>query len=1447
MRGDNHTHSHLTNKITPLKTLYIKSPTTPSPLFNKSNTPLYINSCTTTYCNSINCIYKLTSTTSNVSKKSLRPNSFLKPLHSTLLIIYVLTSNGSEAKVLIDCGSTTNFISKRYVHLQQIPITTINTQQIVKLADGSSQTTNTIVTLFSLFINHKTITEPLLVFPLQEYDIILGMPFLTKYNPIIDWSKNTLTFPPTPNLKNILHQNNIYNESKTKSNTIKSQTPTSQNTTTDPPPQPEIPTPTPPRSEPPAPILPTHILLTPTTPKPITKPHRLNTFTVTPLGKPVLANLSNSQSNPIKLESINLKQMRRLNRKGNQLFILYVKKSNTGSIEINNIESNELDNNMTPDELKLKNKLLSEFSDVFPEDLPKRLPPRRHINHSIPTDPYAKPPFRPHYRLSPQDNDELKIHLQDLLDHGHIRESHSAYGAPILFVKKANDTKRRLCIDYRDLNKITTKDRYPLPRVDELIDRLHGAKYFTKLDLRSGYHQVRIDDCDIEKTAFNTRYGQYEFLVMPFGLTSAPSTFMSLMNGIFSPFLDKYIIIYLDDILIYSKTLDEHLQHIRSALQILRKEQLYCKLSKCELIQHKVKFLGFIVGSDGITADPEKVSAIKDWPIPKDVTGVRSFLGFTGFYRKFVENYSKVSTPISDLTKTVTGQKIFQWTPEAQTAFEILKTKLLSAPLLIIPDPTKPYVVTTDSSGFALGAVLSQDHGQGLQPISYMSKKMLAAELNYPIHEKELLAIIVALKTWRHYLHGSQFVIRVLTDHKSIVHLLTQPKLSDRQARWVEFLSEFGNTLTIEYQKGTQNVVADALSRRHDHESENKDYLLNKNTLVINERVISEKGTSQTNNNIISVTCPVSYLYDIYVHNSYLPEVSNNYVLSFGCPTSYLNNIYTNTSNGNNNEYNVVEQINNINISSISTPLLSLIKSAYELDSVCTEIMFPSGIKGVVTRSHRYVYKNDIIYYDKKIYIPDNIDLKVRIISEHHDTQTVSHVGFAKTYELIYRNYYWVSMIKDIKLYIKTCVICQTTKTTTQKPKGLLQPLPIPDRKGHTVTMDFIVALPTSSDGYDGIYVIVDKLMKLVTLEPIHTTATAPEIANIYFRRMVSKGFGVPKVIVSDRDSKFTSDFWKSLWLLLGTKLAMSTSFHPQTDGQTENANKLIEAMLRAFTNEKQNNWSTLLPYIEFAFNNTVNRSTGYTPFYMCYGQHPSMPATLETPNLIESRNSTVEDMVSEMSLTVQNAKLQIQHAQEQQTKYYNQHHRDITFQLNDKILLDSSHINFQHGTKKLLEKYIGPYRIIEIISKTAYRINLPVKFRIHNVFHISKLKPYHETDKFPNRVQNDRPESKIQINGDDAYEVEYIVNKRIRQKKIQYEVKWLNYPSWENSWEPIDNLKQSQQAIDIYENTLLINNMNMNNKLNQNLLRNNIIYENVNEIMSTEEFEKFYMSLNHN
>lgn len=407
--------------------------------------------------------------------------------------------------------------------------------------------------------------------------------------------------------------------------------------------------------------------------------------------------------------------------------------------------------------------------------------------------------------MAPAEMKELKVQLDELLEKGYIRPSSSPWGAPVLFVKK-KDGSLRLCIDYRELNSVTIKNKYPLPRIDDLFDQLKGAGIFSKIDLRSGYHQLRIEENDIARTVFRTRYGHYEFTVMPFGLTNAPEVFMDLMHRTFRMFLDKFVVVFIDDFLVYSKNSEAHEEHLRQVLSKLREHQLYAKLSKCEFWLEEVAFLGHVISKEGVSVDPAKMRAITEWPTPKSVSDIRSFLGLAGYYRRFVMDFSTISRPMTNLMKK---ECKFIWSSECEEAFQNLKNRLTSAPVLALPDEGQQYEVYSDASKYGLGCVLMQNR----KVIAYASRQLKPYEVNYPTHDLELAAIVFALKIWRHYLYG--VTCKIYTDHKSLKYIFTQKELNMRQRRWLELIKDYD--LDIQYHEGKANVVADALSRKTSH------------------------------------------------------------------------------------------------------------------------------------------------------------------------------------------------------------------------------------------------------------------------------------------------------------------------------------------------------------------------------------------------------------------------------------------------------------------------------------------------------------------------------------------------------------------------------------------------------------------------------------------------------
>jgi hypothetical protein len=836
-----------------------------------------------------------------------------------------------------------------------------------------------------------------------------------------------------------------------------------------------------------------------------------------------------------------------------------------------------------------------------------------------------------------------------------------------------------------------------------------ALKVFSKIDLRSGYHQIRIHPDDIEKTAFRTRYGHYEFLVLPFGLTNAPATFMTLMNDIFRPMLDKFVIVYLDDILIYSKDLREHEQHLRQVLEKLRQNRLYAKLSKCEFFRTEVNFLGHIISADGVKTDPDKTAAIREWPQPKDIKELQSFLGLCNFYRRFVQHYSKITVPLTDLLQK---DKPFIWTPEAETAFQTLKQRMITTPTLKLPDPDCKFTVTTDASDFAIGAVLSQDHGHGLQPVAFESRKLDSAEQNYAAHEKELLAIVHALKTWRVYLEGRPF--RVQTDHATLRYIQTQHTLTRRQARWMELLQQY--EFDVEYIPGKSNLVADALSRR--------------------------------------------------------PDLQIHTISSINIDSTIRDNIRQSLEND--DDFGPVLHI-------LRTPNL-----VYE---------------NLQTNHRRYTLQDDLLYYDQnRLCIPKG-PLRAQLLHDHHDASIAGHQGFDKTYAIMHQKFYWPRMTKDIQKYVNSCDTCQRNKASQRTPAGLLQPLPIPSSRWEQVSMDFITQLPPTKNGHDAIVVFVDMFSKMVHFAPTMTTASAPDIARIFFDT-IFRLHGLPKVIVSDRDSRFTSRFWKSLFRTLGTKLALSTAFHPQTDGQTERANHTLEDMLRAYVSYRQNDWDRYLSAAEFAYNTAPNASTGLSPFYLNFGQHPRTPSSFF--HYDDEKVQSTREFLTTMENLAKIATDALVIAKSRQENYANRSRRHVQFNVGDLVLLSSANITLasqsSRPSKKLQARYIGPYRITEIVSPVAYRLALPHDLRIHPVFHVSLLKPYQDPTSVDYRPAPLPPPPAISIDGFDEYEVECILDKRTRRGRTEYLVKWVGYPDYDATWEPLANLGNATDSVEEFE-----------------------------------------------
>jgi len=970
-----------------------------------------------------------------------------------------------------------------------------------------------------------------------------------------------------------------------------------------------------------------------------------------------------------------------------------------------------------------------EFQDVFSKSSAGTLPPRRPYDLKIELDEGAEPPIGRMYSISEKELSALREFLDDNLTNGFVRSSTSPHGAPILFVKK-KDGSLRLCVDFRGLNKITKKDRYPLPLISDLLDSPGKARIYTKIDLRHAYHLVRIREGDEWKTTFRTKYGSFEWCVMPEGLSNAPAAFQRFMNDIFADMLDVCVVVYLDDILIYSSDKTTHHKHVKEVLRRLRKHGLFAKPEKCEFDRQSVEYLGYILSPDGLTMAADKVQTIADWPEPRKVKDIQSFLGFANFYRRFIYNFSDIVIPLTRLTRKnipfVFGEK-------QRAAFNFLKAAFSSAPVLSHWIPDCPIIVETDASDYALAAILSiqLDNGE-IHPVAFHSRSFTPTELNYDVHDKELFAIFEAFRIWRHYLDGSALPIDVVTDHKNLEYFATTKILNRRQARWSEYLCQFN--LVIRFRPGKLGAKPDALTRRWD--------------------VYAKEG-----GNDYAKVNPHNFR-PVFTQEQLSASLRATSLISAALRGSFIMD---------------VEQLH------------ADIRTAYDADpQTSAHLLQPADLKWTIS--------DGLLLLNDRIYVPDAADLRLRVMKHMHDHPLSGHLGQNKTLELVRREYVWPGMRSFIKDYCNSCTVCKRSKTPRHKPYGLLKQLPIPARPWNSISMDFIEHLPPSL-GYTAILVIVDRLTKQGLFIPTFDTITSAQLAELFVLHVFSK-HGVPSHCTSDRGSEFVSHFFRSLGAALDMKLHFTSGYHPQGDGQTERVNQTLEQYLRTFCNFQQDNWSSLLPLAEFAYNNAPSETTGVSPFFANKGYHPNLAIHPEH----DMASARARDFAIDLGELHENLKSHIQTAQERYQKAAD--HRRLPppeFKVGQKAFVKAQFFQTTRPSKKLSEKNLGPYEIIAQPSSGSFTLRLPESMRmVHPVYHVSMLEP-HFPSSIPNRTVD--PPPPVEIEGEVEYEIAEILDTKLdrrRRCKLLYLVRWTGYEGTdeETSWITADELSHAKELV---------------------------------------------------
>ena len=749
------------------------------------------------------------------------------------------------------------------------------------------------------------------------------------------------------------------------------------------------------------------------------------------------------------------------------------------------------------------------YLPLFNHEEAQKLPPLRGegIDHTIELVPdengkLPTVPFGPLYSMSREELMVLRKTLNDLLDKGFIRVSNSPVAAPVLFVKKPGGGLR-FCVDYRALNNITRKDRYPLPLTNETLERIGRATWFTKLDVISAFHKIRMAEGSEWMTAFRTRYGLYEWLVTPFGLANAPSAFQKYINWAIREFLDEFASAYLDDVLIFtSGSLAKHRKHVSLVLDRLKRAGLFLDIDKCEFEVQSTKYLGFIIeAGKGVRMDPAKVQAIKEWETPRSVKGVRAFLGFANFYRRFIRNFSRIVAPLTNLTRK---DRKFIWTPEAENAFSTLKDMFISAPILMQFDPDRTTVLEVDSSGYVTGGLLTQYDDKGVRrPCAFFSRKNTPAECNYEIYDKELLAIVKCVREWGSELRSVKH-FEIITDHKNLTYFTTSRKLKERQMRWAEELSQYN--FTIRYRPGKEGTQPDVLSRREQDMPEGADnrYSHREMVLLKPDRTHDFPDINCLYINTVSlanvVPCTISPVTTRSQSNDQRAQTQRHSrsasVRPPDQPPHQPDHQPHDQADHQSRQQPETQRQPAATDSEGPQEQLSLHEmweEARSSDSILGEVKhaveegarrFPPQLKIPVSISECSLDADGDVCFRNRKWVPDSEPLRTRITQEAHDSIMNGHPGREGTYQALARQFYWPGMSSYVRQFCNNCDRCRSSTIWRERKHGLLKPLPIADRKWRQISMDFIQGLP-ESNSCTNILVITDRLTRGVILSPM--------------------------------------------------------------------------------------------------------------------------------------------------------------------------------------------------------------------------------------------------------------------------------------------------------------------------------------------------------------------------
>ena len=893
--------------------------------------------------------------------------------------------------------------------------------------------------------------------------------------------------------------------------------------------------------------------------------------------------------------------------------------------------------------------------------------------------------------------------LDEMLELKIISPSRSEWASNVVMVKK-KDGSLRFCIDYRKLNEKTEKDVYPLPRIDSCLDALAGARWFSTFDLRAGYHQVGLHPKDAHKTTFITRRGSFQFDVLPFGLCNAPATFERLMDLVMSGLNYESLLVYLDDIIVFSETLEVHLVRLELVFLRLEAAGLKLKASKCHIMQQKVLFLGHVVTPQGIATDPDKIKLVTNWPPPRNLKEVRSFVGLCSYYRRYVKDFARIAEPLHGLTRKNVK---FEWTANCAESFEKLKGCLTTAPVLTLPTDDDQYLLYTDASDVGLGAVLSKITDEGEKPIAYGSRLCNGAERNYNVTRRELLAVIFGLKTFRQYLLGRKFTIR--TDHAALQWLKKTPSPIGQQARWVEQIEEFD--YTIQHRPGAQHSNADAMSRRPHGLSEP----------IPDERNEPESDPGETE---AADDEPGAR---VYVASAMEPRSNESMVEASATPR-----LQTEEMSKQQSEDSELQEIFRLKSTrDVRPPPAELIACgaftkayAQQWDQLRVEegVLFRHWIGPVEDCNRRQVVLPQCRRQD--------------VIRAAHAGFSGGHFGLKKTLAQVQRRAYWVGWTADVRLFCLRCQECAKYHRGAAPKQGSLAEF----RVGEPMErwgIDLTGPHPTSAGGHKYILTAIDYFSRWTEAFPIRNQEAAT-VAKVLVEQVFVR-FGVPLQILSDQGPNFESGLFQEVCRLLGIDKVRTSPYQPRTNGMIERWHRTLNSMLGKVVGESQRDWHEKLPYVMAAYRATEHSRTGFTPNYLFMGREARAPVDLTLTTEVIEEQCPAEYVVRQRKL--------IQEAYEyvrdfsgkmatQQKRRYDLRVREKKFQVGDWVwyLYPRRRVG---RSPKWASAYTGPYLVVKVLGSLTYQIQRSRRAN-RQIVHVDKLK----------RVQGETPEPWVDIDG---------------------------------------------------------------------------------------------------